>query len=485
MTEVPIGYIIEHALFAIWSVSLFILYSKQLQQDQILEAISQLQHQQESITLHKIKAIGATALTFHIGGWAGSLVSVIRAIDPFPMLGILPFVATDLLSHIGIAILLVTLFEGIGYFTKKTYLKLVADDRKYFLQYAIRIITYCTFLVAIGTWVVENFVIDMLAYSAGVYFIYGTIVQWAVFILFSITIQIFRNKISSDETLTHDKIIRGMISKLRWIQFIFGLINIIVTIYQIYVFESQIRNKTTNAEINKETYSVLQAPLYVGQLISYTIILWVSYVRYSNLGDQTGLSEPSVTKQTYICQREKSSKSDAIEIVVKFKDDELNSDDRYGVTPGEFREINRESYIEPRKVDEVHSDQNLFNRFVITTQSIDDTTGQNDSFRSDGSNDAQITKEEYKRLMYLISEQEQAEREGRINEFLNERDSEENIALHRQIYAFRLQEQERISYLSQKNQMANMNGNKGAVAESGKSGDSLSDKSACSNDVDE
>jgi hypothetical protein len=75
---------------------------------------------------------------------------------------------------------------------------------------------------------------------------------------------------------------------------------------------------------------------------------------------------------------------------------------------------------------------------------------------------------------------------------LNERDAEEHITLHRQIYAFRLQEQERINYISQKNRMANISGNKGEfkqiASDPSKSNESLSDgadsvKSACSDDV--
>ena len=95
---------------------------------------------------------------------------------------------------------------------------------------------------------------------------------------------------------TTDQVIKQSIKKLRWIQFIFFLIIFVLTIYQIYVFADQVENKSRIVPIDGENYSPIQAPLYVTQIVSFAVMLWVSYIKPKLAGNVKGLSE--VTENT-------------------------------------------------------------------------------------------------------------------------------------------------------------------------------------------
>jgi hypothetical protein len=164
---VATGFIVEQAILGLASIVLFVVYCLQLKQDIHIENVVNLQTGTSTIVLRRTKSLGYTAYIFHLGGVIGCFILILRSIDPFPVLGIYPFVVTDLLSHVGIAVLLSTIFEGLGSMASKLYFKLNLPVNENFLQKWIRVITYCTFAAAVITWVVENFVSDKLMYSAG------------------------------------------------------------------------------------------------------------------------------------------------------------------------------------------------------------------------------------------------------------------------------------------------------------------------------
>src|SRR5690606_11867108 len=121
--------------------------------DITIENIINLQSGSSTLVLKRTKSLGYTAYIFHLGGTIGCFILIVRSVDPFPVLGIYPYVATDLLSHVGIATLLITIFEGIGAMASKLYFKLNLPVNENFLQIWIRRVNYVTMFVAILTWV--------------------------------------------------------------------------------------------------------------------------------------------------------------------------------------------------------------------------------------------------------------------------------------------------------------------------------------------
>ena len=382
------GYIVEQVIFASWSLVLFGILTQQVKQDNIIASIFTLQAENnETIILQKIKKVGFTTVIFHTGCWIGTIILLIRSIDPFPVLGVFSYSTTDLLSHIGIAVLLTTLFEGIGFITAKMYNKLNLSSVR-FLQCSIHVISVTTFIVAIVTWVIENYIEDLLVYSAGVYFLYGTIIQWIILILYSKTISLFKSEINKNNEFKADNTIKKLLSKLKWIEFVFLLINIIVTIYQVYTFINQLNETVSSVVVNKDNYKPIQAPLYIVQIIAYTIILWFSYISHNEIGNTEGLSEISTTKTNNI-EGYVIPKEEIVEIVVGFKNNEINGE---------------------KDDEKVLTDNELLNKLERITQNMP-TNEQFDSFKSDASEQQQISQEEMKRLMIIIAEQEKAEQE--------------------------------------------------------------------------
>ncbi len=430
------GYIVEQSVLGAWSLLLFVFYAIQLKQDVYIERIVNIQDgaQTNSIVFRRTKSLGYTAYIFHLGGTLGSLILVIRSIDPFPALGILPFVATDLLSHIGIAVLLNTLFEGIGAIASKVYYKLNLPIDENFLQRWIRRLSYVTMFVAIITWIIENFVSSQLMYSAGAYFLYGTIIQWIILILFSRMIRIFESQLGPNSPLIKDNSLRESIRKLKWIQFLFLFINTLLTIYQIYVFAGQIRNRTTRDEldIDSENYKPISAPLYLTQIVGYTILLWFCYVPSKKAGNQVGLSEVSeATRTAYLANAsagerqilEERKVTEIREVVVKFKDHEL--DPKIKVLDTE--ELQRTTVN--RQLSGEASDP-------VSLQDIHLKYQQNGSVRSNASSDYQpIDPQELQRLMRIIEQQEQAEKEGKLDELLAQQ--ERDLKVTQALYASR------------------------------------------------
>lgn len=438
---VAAGFIVEQVILGCWSVVLFVLYGLQLYQDISIEQIVDMQTgaTNSTIVFRRTKSIGYTAYIFHLGGVIGCLILVIRSLDPFPVLGIYPFVATDLLSHIGIAVLLNTLFEGIGSIASKLYYKLNLPVNENFLQKWIRIISYTTLLVAFITWIVENFVSNLLMYSAGVYFLYGTIIQWIIFILFSRMLRIFKGQLGPNSPLLKDRSIRESIKKLQWIQFLFVTINVALTIYQIFVFANQIKNRSTveSLNINHDSYKPISAPLYLTQIAGYSILMWFCYIPADKAGVQAGLSEASEMTNVYgnvygnqyvngngngnqspnqpnfngdRTQNDKRTQNHTSiqEVVVKFKSHEM--DPKMKVLDSEELKrttINRQITYENSNFDEPNTREGS----IYPTDTIRSTAD------TDLSSDQQgpLPQDELRRLMHLIEQQEQAAKEGKLD----------------------------------------------------------------------
>lgn len=394
------GFIIEQTIFGIVSFCLFIIYCRQLKQDIQIENVVNLQTGTSAIILKHVKSLGYTAYVFHLGGVIGCLILVIRSIDPFPVLGIYSFVITDCLSHIGIGILLITIFEGLGSMSSKLYFKLNLPGKENFLQKWIRIISFVTLITSITTWVVENFVSKKLMYSAGLYFIYGTIIQWVVLFMYVKMIQIFKLQINNSSLLGQQLSIIKSVKKLVLVKNVFAIINIGLTIYQIYVFVDQVTNQSELNPIQADQYSPILAPLYVTQIVAYSILLWFSYSSKKEAGEQIGMSEASVT---YNPQSDKPISGEIQEVVVKFKAHEIDPKMKILNTD----ELQRTTINRP-----------------TTNASEDSQNYPTDTLRTGISSDPSvpIDQDELKRLMRLIDQQTEAEKEGRLEEFIEEQE---------------------------------------------------------------
>lgn len=419
---VATGFIVEQAVLGLTSLVLFGIYCTQLKQDIYIENVINTQIGTSTIVFKHTKSLGYTAYIFHLGGVIGCFILILRSIDPFPVLGIYPFVATDLLSHIGIAVILSTIFEGLGSMASKLYFKLNLPVNENFLQKWIRVITYCTFAAAIITWIVENFVSDKLMYSAGVYFIYGTIIQWIILFMYMRMIQVFQLQLNCAPLLRKDSSVVKSIKKLITVRNLFMLVNTLLTSYQIYVFAIQVRDQSKLDLIDPDSYSPILAPLYLTQVIGYTILLWFSHVSKSQAGEQQGLSEVSATDLRAnvvpidLIQRRAEERNQAVqskevrEVVVKFKQHEMDP---------KMKVLNTEELqhttINQQTDNTSENSQNIYE----TYQSY-----PTDTFRSEVSSDpsVQVNPDEFRRLMRLIDQQTEAEKEGRLDEFIAEQE---------------------------------------------------------------
>ena len=435
---VAAGFIVEQSILGTVSFVLFVVYCLQLKQDIHIENVVNLQTGTSTIVFRRTKSLGYTAYIFHLGGVIGCFILILRSIDPFPVLGIYPFVATDLLSHVGIAVLLSTIFEGLGSMASKLYFKLNLPVNENFLQKWIRVITYCTFAAAVITWIIENFVSDKLMYSAGVYFIYGTIIQWIILFMYMRMIQVFQLQLNSTPLLRQNSSVVKSIKKLITVRNLFMLINILLTSYQIYVFAIQVRDQSKLDPIDPDDYSPILAPLYLTQVIGYTILLWFSYVSKSKAGEQQGLSEVSAT----------DLRANAVPIALIQKRDEERNQMNQVIRPSQpNREVQKIQEVQevvvkfkPHEMDpkmKVLDTEELqhttINRQVSNTsensqnlQNIYETyqSYPTDTFRSEVSSDPSgpVSPDELRRLMRLIEQQTEAEKEGRLDEFIAEQE---------------------------------------------------------------
>jgi hypothetical protein len=290
------------------------------------------------IVLNKVRSTGSTALILHVGGFIGCVICVLRSIDPFPVLGVYNYKATDLLSHIGVAVLLTTVFEAISAMVSKVFINFRYDSygySKYFLK-TVRFVSFMTFTVAIVTWVVENYITDVLMYSAGVYFTYGTCIQWTIFVLYLLTLRQIANYCESiKDTITSDKMhaLRSMIRKLQFIKYMFFVILSILTGYQTYTTVNQIRYKQTIEKLDSDEYTFPNVPVFTTQVVSYTILLYFSYIKPTDAGNQKGFSDASAYKESSLNTITSRiipgdiplvNTTSVREIIVKFKDEEMD-----------------------------------------------------------------------------------------------------------------------------------------------------------------
>ena len=420
---VATGFIVEQSILGTASFVLFVVYGFQLKQDISIENVINLQTGTSTIIFKHVKSLGYTAYMFHLGGFIGCFILILRSIDPFPVIGIYPFVVTDLLSHVGIAVLLSTIFEGLGSMASKLYFKLNLPVNENFLQKWIRFITYCTFVAAIITWIVENFVSEKLMYSAGVYFIYSTIIQWIILFVYMRMIQVFQLQLNSTPLLHQNSSITKSIKKLITVRNLFMIVNILLTSYQIYVFSIQVRDQSNLDSIEPDKYSPILAPLYLTQVIGYTILLWFSYVSKRQAGEQQGLSEVSATEsqsnntsvdliqkrneeieQTTRAVRVNQAVQEVREVVVKFKQHEIDS--------------------KMKVLDTEELQRTTINRQISDTSEDSQVQNTYGTFRSEVSSDPSVpvSPDELLRLMRLIEQQTEAEKEGRLDEFIAEQE---------------------------------------------------------------
>lgn len=416
---VATGYIIEQVVLGLISLYLFIAYGIQLKRDIYIENVVSLQTGVNTIVFERVKSLGYTAFIFHLGGVAGCFVLILRSIDPFPVLGIYPFVVTDLLSHIGIAFLLSTIFEGLGSMASKLYFKLNLPANENFLQKWIRVITYCTFSIAIITWTVENFISAKLVYSAGVYFIYGTLIQWIILLLYARMIQVFQLQLGDKPLLPQNVTMAKSIRKFKIVRNLFCLINVLLTVYQVYIFIMQAYNQSELDPINPDEYTPVAAPLYMTQVIGYIVLLGFSYVSKKKAGDAHGLSEVStINLREHERAREREPgcqpgqpgrlvHTGVQEVVVKFKQHEIDPKMKVLDTEGLMH-----TTINRRMSDASEDSQILSNTYPTGT------------FRTEVSSDPSgpINSDEFKILMRLIEQQSEAEKEGRLEEFIAEQE---------------------------------------------------------------
>lgn len=497
--SINVGFLVEQGIYCLWSISLLIAYFLQLKQDMLIGFLSTLAKTRkvDVIVLNKVRSTGSTALILHIGGFIGCIICVLRSIDPFPVLGVYNYKATDLLSHIGVAVLLTTVFEAISAMVSKVFINFRYDSygySKYFLK-TVRFVSFMTFTVAIVTWVVENYITDVLMYSAGVYFTYGTCIQWTIFLLYLLTLRQITNYCESiKDTTTSDKMyaLRSMIRKLQFIKYMFFVILSILTGYQTYTTVNQIRYKQTIEKLDSNVYTFPNVPVFTTQVVSYTILLYFSYVKPTDAGNQKGFSDASAYKESSLnTVTSRVIPVDALltndtsvrEIIVKFKDDEM--DPKIKVLDSEAL---KRSSVKPDtvslnmdrlgKIDSRSDNLNNINDNMVDSEgnyvdSRDVTPGNScpgtpaevpyyrtrpipntentvlvrDNLEANGilptyanpyetytsysesSNDS-ITPEQLEILLKCMDEQEAAERAGKLDEYLAKKEAEQYVAFN-------------------------------------------------------
>jgi hypothetical protein len=161
--------------------------------------------------------------------------------------------------------------------------------------------------------------------------------EWIIFIAYVWLLSKFNkmlHALPSINTAQSDILkLRQMLKKLIFIKYIFLIICLIVTGYQIYTSANQIADKTITSELDTSYYSFPSNLLFTAQIILYTCVLYFSYIKSQHAGNKPGLSEvsversvvPSVPQVPSVPIQEATIPGTVIrEIVVKFKDFELN-----------------------------------------------------------------------------------------------------------------------------------------------------------------
>jgi hypothetical protein len=260
-------------------------------------------------------------------------------------------------------------------------------------------------------------------------------------------IQVFQLQLNSTPLLRQNSSVVKSIKKLITVRNLFMLINILLTSYQIYVFAIQVRDQSKLDPIDPDDYSPILAPLYLTQVIGYTILLWFSYVSKSKAGEQQGLSEVSAT----------DLRANAVPIaLIQKRDEERNRVNQAIQTSQPNREAQKNREVQ--KIQEAQEVQEVVVKFkqhemdpkmkVLDTDELQHTTinrqisntsedSQNlqniyetyqsyptDTFRSEVSSDPSgpVSPDELRRLMRLIEQQTEAEKEGRLDEFIAEQE---------------------------------------------------------------
>jgi hypothetical protein len=227
----------------------------------------------------------------------------------------------------------------------------------------------------------------------------------------------------------------------------------LLTGYQVYTFYGQVANRSTIENIHSEDYAFPKVPLFMVQILSYTILMYFSYINSNKAGNQTGLSEVS-TNHSLVRDPQRAVQSipadtdngvDLLhpvpvrEVMVKFKDDEI--DPKMKVLDSEALKrssINSDSVLidiaatykhlatnthetgSADNTDELEGSQNAVGYPHDTWQSTSDTSCD------------QITPEQLEVLLKCLAEQEAAEKAGRLDEYLAHMESKQYVAYTRE-----------------------------------------------------
>lgn len=298
-----IGFIVEQSIYGLWSLLLTVIFIKQIRQDALIEFLvnfskdSTTKNPSNTIILNRIRSTGRTAITIHVGGLIGCILCIIQCVDPFPVLGLYNYTITKILSHVGIAVLFTTMLEAISSLVLKLYVSVKYTTRcKNSFTIVVRYISYINFITAFIAWVVENFITDELIYSDGLYYMYITIIQWVIFVMYVVVIKQLEKYIQSNRRkITDGKYysFKSVLRKLVLVKYMFVLVLSISTGYQVYTFIHQLENNVRVEYIDKNNYSFPQVPLLTTQIISYCILLYFSYYKADTVGSIRSISEAS------------------------------------------------------------------------------------------------------------------------------------------------------------------------------------------------
>lgn len=381
---IELGYIIEQIICGFISIFLFIAFVKQIRQDNQIDSIVETNDADPSniILFKKINTPGYAKYLLHVGGTIGSIILILRSIDPYSVLGIFPYYITDLLSHAGIAFLLIIIFEGIYALFIFLYMYINSFNSDGLYNKLVRVCTISTILISIATWIIENFVDSHLYYSSGIFIMHNICIQWIILWLYHKTLENVKSKLSINILFMENNSIRNKFRHLVFIRTIFLVINILLTTYEIYIVVKYFLYSQTIDDIRifSDLYSPISDPFYVIQVIAYMIILYFSYISADKIGEITSFSE---NKQNNSGQVE--------EVIVKVKEYEMKE------VPLEMQTT------------KVH----------IRNQSTDDNSSDhiiNNTIRSNLSSDnsGPTNPQEFQQLMALIAQQDTAENEGNL-----------------------------------------------------------------------
>jgi hypothetical protein len=180
--SINILYALEHEFLALWSLSLFYYSIRQYHLDNKISIIS------------RISQLGRTRLILHRVCLIGSIILVIRSVDPIPILGIYPFVVIDILSQTNTAILVSGVLISLQTLVSSTYGRSHLDVPYYF-QIMSNILAILITLAAISTACIAEWITRQSIYSDGIYMCVLTIGDLVFLIFFWMVIQRFEKKV--------------------------------------------------------------------------------------------------------------------------------------------------------------------------------------------------------------------------------------------------------------------------------------------------